>query len=304
MYLLKRSRLASLLALTVALAATPALTAQGAGEVVEIQDFDTPEAWALKYFASVSSFHALRPVGTAEEGFSLSVDLLHVPHLDTEQRTVGFGGQKEENLNRAPIWPRFRGAYAFSNGIEIEAGWVPPVEVDGIKANMIGLAVQGPLAGNERWNLGWRLFAQNGEADADFTCTAEDASFAPGSAQNPFGCEAESADTVTLDHYGGELVASWVLGRSGGTRLFVSGAFQQNDLEFQVNAQTFGFNDRTRIVTDGTTTSFSTGIEWNIREGLGASVGVRYTPLDIVRPGQTKTSDDLIHLRALVTLRR
>lgn len=274
-------------------------------DVTEELDFDSPEAWAMKYFASVSLLTGLGAVEERRPGsVEVAFEATSVPHLDQEQRTVGFGGRKEEDLNRAPVYGRGRVTVGLPRRFALTFGWSPPVDIDGVEANLISLAIEKVLLQREPWALGLRVFGQVGEAEGDLTCSEEDARFAPGSDQNLFGCEAPSEDEVQLDYYGLELTAYRQLQSLGRARWHFGVTVQHLDLEFQVNARTFGFLDRTRQLADGETFSVSTGATWAFGEKVHGGAELFYSPLDVQRLGETSASDDgVLNLRFMLRYR-
>ena len=283
----------------------PALGQPVFSPVVDLEA-EAPEAWAMQYFASASLFTAAGPIPRAAPGsVSLGFEALYVPELDSEQRRVGFGGFKEEELNRSPVWGRLRLEVGLPAGFRASVGWVPPVEVDGVEADLISLALDRQLLARGTWGLGLRLYGQVGEVDGDLTCKeGEDHLFPPGSAENPFGCEAPSADTVTLDYKGAELVGHRRLGE-GEHRpaAFLGVAWARMDLEFQVRALTFGLSDQTLLRADGDTLAFTGGVAWEIGERFSASLEGLYTALDVDRPGRDTENDPLWSLRAQLRYR-
>jgi len=292
-------------ALTVVVLAFPVAAQLPVLELEQELGFDDPEAWAMKYFASASLFTALGPVERRPTGaVDLGLEVLQIPDLDREQRTVGFGGFKEEDLNRSPVWGRVRVALGLPRGFALVLGWVPPVEIDGVEGNLLSLAVEKVLFERQRWTLGLRVYGQSGEVTGDLTCSAGgEERFPPGSPENPFGCEAPSSDEVTLDLLGLELVASY---RPTGKRapvLHFGVSVNSLDLEFQVEAQTFGFLDRTRLLADGDTTAFTAGATWNLAQKTRLGLELFYSGLDIERRGQESENDPLFNLRALVRYR-
>src|SRR5205809_814924 len=72
--------------------------------------FERPEAWGLKYFASISLLSGLQPpepseghrIGTVTVG----LDLGWLPELDAGQTRIGFNGRAPQDLNKAPIFAR------------------------------------------------------------------------------------------------------------------------------------------------------------------------------------------------------
>ncbi|MDA8019216.1 MAG: hypothetical protein MPN21_17385 [Thermoanaerobaculia bacterium] len=271
---------------------------------IEDLDFDDPEAWAMKFFTSVS---LLTGIGSATEHtggeVALGLEVLSVPHLDREQRTVGFGGFKEEDLNRTPAWARLRGEIGLGSGWGLVVGWVPPVKVDGVEADLWSLGLEKVLWRGDRWGLGLRAYGQTGDVQGDFTCTeGGDELFPPGSPENPFGCESPSSDQITMDYLGAELVVTYspLGGKNGRTPEIHGGiSFNHLDMEFQVDAETFGFRDRSLLRADGDAMGFAAGATWQI--GSKGSLGgeIFYSPLDVRRSGEQVESDDLLHLRLL-----
>ena len=283
------------------LATAPVALAQPVFEFTQELDFDEPEAWAMKTFTTLSTTSALGPVEEGERGrIDLGLEVLQVPHFDTEQRTVGFGGFKEEDLNRSPVWGRLRADFGLGAGFTLTLGWAPPVEVDGVEANLISVSLARRLYTGRRWQLGARLHAQGGEADGDFTCAeGGDLRFTPGSPGNPFGCEAPSRDTMTMDAYGASLVASFSGGGKGPRWHFEAG-WNQLDMEFQVDALTFGIRDRTLLLADGDVTHLAAGATWDLGAATRLGVEVFYAPLDVQRSGDlSPRSDDLLNFRVL-----
>ena len=281
------------------------LGAQPVLDIEEELDFDHPEAWAMKFFTSASLLTSLGPVERREAGaVDLGLELITIPHLDREQRTVGFGGFKEEELNRLPVWARLRVAFGLPRGFTAVVGWVPPAELDGVKANLFSAAIEKAILQGDRWGLGVRLYAQVGDAEADFTCAAGEERSPPGSPENPFGCEAPSDDEVTLEYVGLEWTGSYRFRRPRAPVLHLGVAVNHLDMEFQVNARTFGFLDRTRLLADGETVSATAGATWSLGQKTKAGVEVFYSPLSVERPGaESSDNDPLLHLRALLRYR-
>ena len=272
--------------------------------VVEL-DFDDPEAWAMKYFASVSLLTSLGPIEPIESGaVILGFEGLYVPELDQEQRTVGFGGFKEEDLNRSAAWGRLRLGLGLPGDFTLTLGWVPPVELDGVQANLVSVSLARPLISRDSWGLGLRIYGQRGEVDGDFTCEeGGDHVFPPGSADNPFGCEAPSDDTVTLDYVGAQWVAHRRFSGPRSPVIYAGIAWSRMDLEFQVRAQTFGFSDQSRLLADGDTWALTVGGSWTLSESLTVGTEAFYSDLDVVRPGRDRESDPLVNARFMLSYR-
>lgn len=300
----RRSHLVATILAAAMLLPAWAARAQSVIDPVLDLEFDEPESWAMKFFTSVSLQTALGAVPDRDAGdVSLGLELLSVPHLDRSQRTVGFGGFKEEDLNRSPAWARLRAEVGLGAGWGLVVGWAPPVEVDGVEAELWSLALEKSLWRSDAVSFGGRAYAQTGEASGDLTCAeGGDERFPPGSDRNPFGCLAPSSDEISMDYVGVELVGSYdpAPGRSGPMPEWHAGlSFNRLDMEFQVDALTFDFHDLSLLRTEGDTIGFTLGATWDTgrRGRLGAEVF--YSPLDVRRVGQEKESDDLVNLRLL-----
>ena len=266
--------------------------------------FDRPEAWSLNYFASVSLLTGFGTPKARRPGeLEAAIELGWVPHLDAEQRTVGFGGLKEEDLNQTPVFIRPRLAVGLPADFSLTVAYVPPVRAFGVKSNLLALSLDRPLWTGERWTLGTRLYGQTGTAEGAFTCTEEDAAGGDDLELNPFGCEAASADQATLRYAGLELSASYRLEGLGGLTPHLAAALNYFDNRFQVNARTFGFRDRTLLLADGSTYSLAAGLTypWHDRSGLG--VELFYSPLEVTRRNRPRDTDPLFNLRLLLSHR-
>jgi hypothetical protein len=269
------------------------------GGRVENLEWDRPEAWAMKYFNSVSILTGLGPPRIREPWtFEIGLELDSIPHLDEDQRRVGFGGRKVEDLNKLPVFFRPRLTIGMPAKISLDIAYVPPLEVRGITSHLIALGLERPFASAGPWTFGLRVYGQIGEVESDFTCSAEDASHPPGSEENIWGCEAPSEDEVTLNYVG--------IAFTGGYRLrktdFHWGlAANYMDMEFQVDAVTFGVVDNTLLLADGWTWSFNTGASWSLGGRTSLAVEVFYSPLSVVRPPSTSVDNDpLLNLRTML----
>ena len=266
--------------------------------------FDRPEAWSLNYFASVSLLTGFgTPTARRPGSLEASLELVSVPHLDAEQRTVGFGGLKEEDLNKTPVFVRPRLTVGLPADFSLTVAYVPPVRAFGIRSNLLAVALDRPLWRGERWAVGARLYGQLGTAEGSFTCTEEDAAGGDDPERNPFGCEKPSADQASLRYAGVELSASYRLERLGGLTPHLGAAFNHFENRFQVDARTFGFRDRTLLLTDGSTVSLAAGLTypWHDRSGLG--VELFYSPLEVARRSRPRETDPLVNLRLLLSHR-
>ncbi len=267
-------------------------------------DFDRPEAWANKFFTSLSLLSPLgvpqeMRVGELELGFEGGL----VPHLDRAERTVGFNGTKEEDLNRSPVFGRLRLTVGLPHKFSLTFGVVPPLELDGAKPTLFALALGRPVYETEKIRLGVRLFAQAGKIEGDFTCSARTVAAGNDPRKNPYSCLEPSKDELTPRYIGFELASAFKLPNRR-FEPYVALAINHLDLEFQVNARWQGFIDHTLELTDGVTYSLTAGTSLTLSDRFSLVGEAFYTPLDVVRPPRTASQNDpLLNLRGMVRYR-
>lgn len=244
-------------------------------------DAERPEAWLMAHTALVTTPSGFGAADLAPGAVELGFEVGSIPHLDLEERTVGFNGTKEEDVNRSPAFARLRGRIGLPAGFVAEAGWTPALDVDGVEAQLLSFGLSRRLWTAGPWQLGARVGFQQTHIRGDFTCTASDAAAGPpGSSANPFGCEAASNDRLRSD----ELLAGLVLVRTFSTaRVHTSVTYHNLDLDFQVDALTFGIRDRTRLLADTTAVSVAAGASLAVTARGELAIEAATSPLDVRR---------------------
>lgn len=269
-------------------------------EVEEI-DFDRPEAWALKYFASVSMFTGMGTPDAVEYGsIEIGLEGGWIPSLSEDQRRVGFTGSKVEDLNRNSFFGRLRATFGLPASLSLTLGYSPPIERNGIEAEIFALALARPVYDSTTWRLGLRLHGQIGSIEGDLICPADVAGLADPD-RNPDGCLEPSRDEVSIDYLGLELSASpKVLGERWEPHLGVSANYQH--LEFQVRARYSIFVDTNRLITDGWSVYLTGGLGYRLGEKLVVTGEVFYSPLEVVRdPAAGSENDGLLNARLAIS---
>lgn len=127
---------------------------------------DNPEAQIMGYYAAVMTFS---PIGVSVPGFSVGGELSFIPNLSENDRRVGFGGTKLEDTNRCPVLPRLRVAETFAR-FAVEAGYVPPLTVCGVTANLLAAAARAEWPLNQNFRLMVRGSVLAGSLKAAITC--------------------------------------------------------------------------------------------------------------------------------------
>jgi hypothetical protein len=300
----RRLAFAAAAALALAALAAPAAAQQPPvfGPTEELH-FDEPESWAMAWFGSVTLLTGFGVPEALDPGaLELGLEAGWVPSLSEEESRVGFGGTKVEDLNRVPAIGRPRLTVGLPAGWTLTGAWIPPVEIDDVETNLFALALGRELWAGDRTRGGLRLYGQTGTVEGAITCTAEDAAGGADPLANPFGCEAPSDDELTLTYYGIELSVAYRA--AGGTEPYLAAALNRFDNEFQVDALTFGLNDRTLLLSEGTAWSVAGGVAHPLGDRGRLAGEIFYTPLDVRRlndrnelgPAET---DELLNVRLL-----
>jgi hypothetical protein len=266
---------------------------------VEDLDWDRPEAWAMKYFNSVSLLTGLGPPQARERwSFAIGLELDSIPRLSEDQQRVGFGGSKVEDLNRLPAFFRPHLFIGLPARWTLDVAYVPPIELRGVKSHLFALGLERPVHSAGPWTLGIRIYGQIGDIESDFTCSEEEASHPPGPPDNVWGCEEPSNDEVTLNYLGAAFTGGYTYRK---TDFHWGLAANYMDMEFQVDALTFGVVDRTLLKADGWTWSINTGASWHLGKRASLAVELFYSPLSVVRPPSiTVENDPLLNLRTML----
>ncbi|MGH9320363.1 MAG: hypothetical protein ACRD21_11305 [Vicinamibacteria bacterium] len=268
-------------------------------EATEELEFDAPESWGMKYFATLALLTSMgvpdrAPAGSIDLGFEGGF----VPQLSEEQSRVGFDGTKIEDLNRTHFFGRVRGRIGLSESLGLELAYLPPIELNGTKPHMFAAGIGVPIDLAESFRVGVRGYGQFGTIQGDITCSAEEIESGP----NPFDCLAPSNDEVTQRQFGVELTAGYV--SESPLRPYAGVAFNYLDLDFQVDAQHSGVIDHTLQKTNGGTVSLTGGVTYVAGERWRFTGELFYSWLSVVRPPSTSSQNDgLFNGRFLVSYR-
>ena len=283
-----------------ACAAVPAYAQAGFTEELEAT---RTEAWAMRWFAAVATPTIFGVAGPTEPGsFELALEGGSIPSLSTAERRVGFSGTKVEDLNRAPLFGRPVARLGLPADFTLSAGWVPPIDFDGVTPNLLSLALARPLWTGERGRLGAQLFYLDGKIEGDISCPQDEVDAGGDPVGNPFGCEESSNDTMSISAWGLELGYAWRA--TPMVELFVSGIWQQLDAEFQVRATYDGFVDRNRLVYGGDDIAWTAGLGWQANSNFRLAGELFYSALDVVRDPLGRgpsENDSLFNFRLLGT---
>lgn len=316
-----RPRATATLTLLLALAvlggvARPLLAQPAPGEPTRIAPredlaFDRPESWGMAYFGSVLLTTGFGPAEALDPGaVELGLEGGWVPRLSDQERRIGFIGSKEEDVNRTDAIGRLRATVGLPGALTLTAGYVPPVEVDGVTPHALALALARPIAGDfagdgERgWSLGLRASVQTATLSGDITCSAATVAAGDDPDVNPLDCLEPSDDEMTLNMASLELSGALHPRSWPALSPYLGLAAHWLDAEFQVRARYGTIEDHTVLTTDDLTWSATAGAGLDLTPRTTLAAELFYTPLDVLRdPTRGQQTDPLLNARILLTHR-
>ena len=202
---------------------------------------------------------------------------------------MGFGGSKQEDLNKSPVFGRLRLALGLPGDWVAEFGYTPPLQLAGSRArNVFAVAIGGRLIERDALTLSMRALGQLGKVDGDITCPRRaTGSFDP--ATNPFDCQAPSQDAFTANYYGIDATAGW---GAGDWKVYGSAGIVRARLDVQVDAFVALTHDRSRITSNGNLRWLTFGARYGFEPRSSVAVEMLYVPLDVRRPPQAPSVND------------
>jgi hypothetical protein len=213
-------------------------------------------------------------------GFTAGLELAYLPRLSdaTATPTICRPGKGPEHTNLLFAIPRPRIGMPLPLGLSLQASWVPPVRVNGVKANLFGISVEKAFGRLDGLVAAVRAHATFGSIRAPITCDDE-------SLQDPISeCfrGTRSDDRVNPNIMGLEFAVG---GPVAGGRLRPYGGAGYNRLQprFQVNfTNQFGQLDNTQVEVNLNRFVVFGGATWQLRERLGLTGELYVAPSDAV----------------------
>jgi opacity protein-like surface antigen len=294
-----------LLAVSLGLAAADTARAQLVLADTERLDFDRPESWGMKYYASLALLTGMGVPERREAGrIDLGVEGGYVPQLSDAERRLGFAGTKLEDVNKTRLFGRLRGTLGVGRGVALELGYTPPIERGGATPSIVSLAVGRAMSLSPSWRLGVRGHGQLGTIKGDITCSAAEVAAGDDGQRNPFGCIRPSKDVSRHKIVGLELV----VGYDGRSRFkpYAGVGLNYMDLEFRVDAAYSGgrVRDHTLQLTSGTTVSASAGLTFAASPRLRVTTELVYSSLAVARlPSTTPGNEGFVNARVFASYR-
>lgn len=265
-------------------------------------DFDRPEAWGLKYAATVAASTILGATDDLAPGaIEMALEIAPVPSLSAEDRRLGFVGTKIEDIDRPAAFGRLRWRIGLPRGWAVGLGIVPPLRLEGLEPRLAAVDLSRVSAASPRLRLVARAAIESGEIRGDITCSANDVAAGDDRVRNPFLCEARSRDVASIDSVG--IGLTLVVKGRGGLDPYLGFAVRHLDASFQVDARYSGLHDRTRLDTDGWIGWVAAGASHRSNGGWRATAEVQYAPLQFRRPGDGGSRRSVVDIRFAVARR-
>jgi len=195
-------------------------------------------------------------------GITLGLEAARVPGVDaaTATPTICRPGKGAENTGVLPALARPRLAVPLRHGLALEASWIPPIRVNGVKANLIGLALTQSVGHRDGLNAAVRAHATFGSVNAPVTCD-HDALADPVSE-----CfdGTLSDDRFSPNIMGLDLSVGWAMA-GGRLRPYLGSGYNRLEPRFQVNfTNQFGTVDRTRVAVNLDRVALFGGAAWQV----------------------------------------
>jgi hypothetical protein len=237
------------------------------------------EAKTFAIFSVPLAFSAAAPPDVLP-GITVGIEGAYLPRIDqtTATPTICRPGKGPENANLLFALPRPRISLPLPLGLALQASWVPPVRVAGVKANLFGVSLAKSFGSRDGFAVGIHAHATFGSIHAPITC--DDAALGDPTSECFGGTRSD--DRYSPNIFGADVSLGWQMA-GGRLRPYIGGGYNRLRPRFQVNfTNQFGDVDRTRVAVDLDRGVVFGGALWQLSDRLGV-VGEFYAaPADAV----------------------
>jgi hypothetical protein len=213
-------------------------------------------------------------------GFKAELEIAYLPTVSDAiaTPTICRPGKGPEHTDLLFALPRPRIDMPLPFGLALQASWVPPVRVKGVKANLFGISVEKAFGRLGGFVAAIRAHASFGSVRAPTTC--DDAALDdPGS--ECFG-GTRSDDRLRPNILGLELAAGGSLAE-GRLRPYAGAGYNRLRPRFQVDfTNQFGERDNRRVEVDLDRLVLFGGATWELTERLGLTGELYAAPADAI----------------------
>jgi hypothetical protein len=187
-------------------------------------------------------------------------------------------GKGPENVNLLAAFPRPRIGFELGDGVLLEASWVPPVRINGVRPNLWSFALSRtvPITQHGTMFMG-RAHATIGHINAPFTCSAKDVK----DPASPICLDGEvSNDRYSPNIFGVELAIGWALNQ-GRIRPYLGSGYNILHPRFLVHfTRSDGTLDNTKIEVNLSRWILFGGLTWAPAPGFSLSSEAYTAPSD------------------------
>jgi hypothetical protein len=189
-------------------------------------------------------------------------------------------GKGPENVNLLTAFPRPRIGFVLGDGVLLEASWIPPVRLNGVKPNLWSFALSRTVAVDQRGTMFMgRAHTTLGNLRAPITCPEE----AVRDAGNPncFGGQV-SDDRYSPNIFGVELAFGWALSQ-GRLRPYLGAGYNVLHPRFQVDfTDSSDVPDHQKVEVNLSRWALFGGITWAPAPGFSVSTEAYTAPSDLI----------------------
>ncbi|HEU5169646.1 MAG TPA: hypothetical protein VFU46_03860 [Gemmatimonadales bacterium] len=213
-------------------------------------------------------------------GLRFGLEAAYMPHIDdaTATPTICRPGKGPENVNLTPVLPRPRLALPLPFGLALEASWLPPARVGGVKPNLFGFSLGRSFGNIDGVIVAVRGHATIGSIRAPITCNDE--ALADPSSECFDGTESD--DKYSPNVFGADLAVS-APAAGGRLRPYLGAGYSRLEPRFQVNfTNSVGDVDTTRVLVNLDRLAVFGGATWVLSYRFTLSGEVYAMPSDAV----------------------
>jgi hypothetical protein len=136
--------------------------------------FPADDSHEAQTFGILSAPLAFTGAGGMGARTAIGIEATTIPKVPDEIATPTScrPGKGPENTNPLPGFARVRVEVAFG-AWRVDAGWIPPVRVEGVRSNLIGFGLSRTMMLGSGWRLTPRAHALVGRVHGPFTCDEE-----------------------------------------------------------------------------------------------------------------------------------
>lgn len=243
---------------------------------------DSNEAQLFAALAVPLAFSiAEAPAPTTPSQVRVALEATYLPNIDAEIRTptICRPDKGPENTDLLFAFPRPRISVSLPAQLLLEASWVPPVRINGVKANLVGLSLQRSFqVAKQGTFVTLRTHGAFGLIRAPITCSEE--ALQDDTSECFQGTRSD--DRYHPNTFGVEAALAWSLGQ-GQVRPFVGGGLNVLHPRFQVNfTNQAGQTDNRKVEVDLTRGALFAGATWMPAGGFALSGQIYSSPGDAV----------------------